>query len=36
MSRNGERNRLRGRYGWMLTLGAAALAALAVFGAGGQ
>ena len=35
MSRNGERSRLRGRYGWMLTLGATALAALAVFGAGG-
>ena len=35
MSRNGERSRLRSRYGWMLTLGAATLAALAVFGAGG-
>ena len=37
MSRNGESIRLRNRsrYGLLLTLGAAALAALAVFGAGG-
>ncbi len=37
MSRKGERTRLRNRsrYGLLLTLGAAALAALAVFGAGG-
>ena len=37
MSRKGERTRLRNRsrYGLLLTLGAAALAALALFGAGG-
>ena len=35
MSRNGERSTVRGRRRWLLSLAAGALAALAVFGAGG-